>query len=321
MGSINIGRGENMIEPLHSIMKVGIVQFVLYPCLDGNGPILESVKRICADPYFDSIELTWIKDNQVRGEVRRIIQASGIHAAYCAHPWLLLQGLDLSSADETNRTGAINAIRQAIDDADYYGIKSVALLSGAYPGLIGKAAAMDRLEESLEFICAYARERDILILLEAFDQEFDKKQLIGKAEDSAEIAERICRNWSNFGIMVDLSHLPMLGETPKQALEPIAKYIKHVHIGNCYMDNRYDPAWGDSHPYFGYPGGKNDTEEITAFLKALFDIGYFKRQPLIRPTLSFEIKPIGSEEPETLIANAKRKLNEAWRRLNVEDCV
>ena len=33
------------------------------------------------------------------------------------------------------------------------------------------------------------------------------------------------------------------------------------------------------------------------------------------PILSFEVKPWGDEDPELVIANAKRTLNEAWAKL------
>ena len=33
------------------------------------------------------------------------------------------------------------------------------------------------------------------------------------------------------------------------------------------------------------------------------------------PILSFEVKPFGDEDPEIVIANAKRVLNEAWARV------
>jgi hypothetical protein len=48
------------------------------------------------------------------------------------------------------------------------------------------------------------------------------------------------------------------------------------------------------------------------YLRVLLKIGYLSRkQPRI---LSFEVKPFGDEEPEVVIANAKRVLNQAWAR-------
>ena len=35
-----------------------------------------------------------------------------------------------------------------------------------------------------------------------------------------------------------------------------------------------------------------------------------------RPIVSFEVKPWGDEDPDLVVANAKRALNLAWSKLN-----
>jgi hypothetical protein len=46
------------------------------------------------------------------------------------------------------------------------------------------------------------------------------------------------------------------------------------------------------------------------YLKVLFEIGYLN--PDNRRFLSFEVKPVGDEDPDIVVANAKRVLNLAW---------
>jgi hypothetical protein len=73
------------------------------------------------------------------------------------------------------------------------------------------------------------------------------------------------------------------------------------------------PAYGDAHPRFGFPGGSNDVDELVDYLQVLIDIGYLKEgEPKV---VSFEVKPYGDEDPELVIANAKRTLNRAWAKL------
>jgi sugar phosphate isomerase/epimerase len=115
--------------------------------------------------------------------------------------------------------------------------------------------------------------------------------------------------------MVDLSHIPLLGESPAQALQPVRDHVAHIHIGNAYSQNRQDPAWGDQHPRFGYPGSANDVPEIVAFLRELFAIGYLRADGARRGAVSFEIKPVGDEDPTVMLAAAKRKLLAAWAEL------
>jgi len=49
---------------------------------------------------------------------------------------------------------------------------------------------------------------------------------------------------------------------------------------------------------------------LIEYLRILLEIGYLN--PLNRRILSFEVKPVGNEDPDIVIANAKRVLNLAW---------
>ena len=67
------------------------------------------------------------------------------------------------------------------------------------------------------------------------------------------------------------------------------------------------------HPRFGFPNSAIGVEAVRDFLRTLLDIGFLNTgKP---PIVSFEVKPWGDEEPELVIANAKRVLNEAWAGL------
>lgn len=305
-----------MNTPLHKHVKPGLVHFMAFPeAMKGLAPVKKSLKKILRDEYFEVVEITWIKNPAMRAQVKEMLATSGMEVKYGAQPRLLTQGLDLNSADADHRKLAVKDIKEAVDDAVDLGISDVGLLSGKYPGEAQKGRAMEWLEESLHEICRYAAYKGANIVLEVFDQTIDKKCLIGKASDALEISERVCAKNKNFGLMVDLSHIPLLNESPADALRPVKEYVRHIHIGNCYMDAIGDPAYGDQHPRFGYPGGANDVPEIVAFLKELFHIGYLKEDASARTPVSFEIKPVGKEDPMLVIANAKRKLNEAWARL------
>ena len=99
-----------------------------------------------------------------------------------------------------------------------------------------------------------------------------------------------------------------------ESLVPIKDYIKHIHIGNCVIKEGYE-GFGDTHVGFGFDNSENDVDELVDFLKALFEIGYLGEGK--RPVVSFEVKPWGDEDPDVVIANAKRTLDEAWIKLEL----
>jgi sugar phosphate isomerase/epimerase len=305
--------------PLHHVIRPGIVHFMAFPAtMKGEGPILETCRQILADSFFEVIEITWIKDPAVRAKVKALLAGAGVEAKHGAQPRLLSQKLDLNSADVAMRERAIEEVKRAVEEAAEMGIRDVGLLSGADVAPAQRPAAMDRLENSLVRLCRYAAGFGCSIVLEVFDRDIDKKCLVGPADTAREIAERVKRTCPNFGLMVDLSHIPLLGESPAQALQPVCEHVVHIHIGNAYFKNRQDPAWGDNHPRFGYPGSANDVPEIVAFLREIFAIGYLRADGTRRGAVSFEIKPVGDEDSAVMIAAAKRKLVEAWAKLTLE---
>ena len=70
----------------------------------------------------------------------------------------------------------------------------------------------------------------------------------------------------------------------------------------------------DAHPRFGFENSENGVDEVVQFLQVLRDIGFISEEK--RPIVSFEVKPWGDEDPDLVVANAKRALNLAWSKLN-----
>jgi len=308
-----------MNAPLHHIIRPGIVQFMAFPAtMKGEGPILESYKHILADSYFEVIEISWIRDPAIRAQAKALLDSAGVEVKYGAQPRLLSQKLDLNSTDEAHRQRAVAEIKSAVDEAAELGISDVGFLSGSDVPMAERDAALDRLVQSISECCGYAAPLGVNLVLEVFDQTVDKKCLIGPAKTASMLADRVKQKHENFGLLVDLSHIVLLNETPRQALLPVKDHLVHIHIGNAYFGpDRNDPYWGDNHPSFGHPGTPNDVPQIVEFLEVLFEIGYLKKDGSKRGAVSFEIKPIGTIDPEVMIANAKRKLGEAWARLAI----
>jgi sugar phosphate isomerase/epimerase len=303
-----------MNESLHKFMKVGLVHFMAYPStIKGEGPVFETVKKIVLDDYFTAIEITTVKDKDERNKVKTLLDASHMTITYGAQPRLLTTGLNINDLKEEGRQKALDNLKEGIDEACEMGAVGFAFLSGKYEEAT-KERSYKALINSTKEICSYVKSKgDMKVALEVFDYDVDKKSLIGPAPLALRYAKEIREEFDNFGLMVDLSHIPLIHETIEDSLLPVKDYIIHAHIGNCVVKSPDMPGYGDLHPRFGFPNGENDVEEVIAYLKVLFDIGYLGEGK--RPIVSFEVRPFGDDDPDVVIANAKRTLNEAWARL------
>jgi sugar phosphate isomerase/epimerase len=306
-----------MDKSWEGILKLGIVHFMAFPeTLKGEGPILETVTKIAEDAFFTAIEVTWMKEADVRKKARDVLEASHLTVYYGAQPPLLIGNLDLNSPEEEERIKAIDQVKDCINEAEEMGAKRVAVLSGPDPGDARRAQARDFLIQSLKEICAYGEEKGIGITLETFDRDVDKRRLVGPCEEAAAIAEEVREDFPSFGIMYDLSHLPLLEEKPLEALSALKDHLVHIHIGNCVISDPSHPAYGDTHPRFGIEGGENDVPQLVEFLRALFEVGYLTEEPRGEsPIVAFEVKPLPGESSGVVIASAKRVWKEAWARL------
>jgi sugar phosphate isomerase/epimerase len=281
--------------------------------IKGEGPVYETIRKIAVDDYFSAIEITTIKDPETRLAVKKMLETSHMTVAYGAQPRLLTTGMNINSLVEEERQQALNNLKQGIDEAYEIGASSFAFLSGNYEES-RKEEAFQALVKSTNEICAYAKSKgEMKIALEVFDFDVDKRSLIGPAVLALRYAKEIRKVHEHFGLMVDLSHIPLIHETIEESILPVKDYIVHAHIGNCVVKSPDMAAYGDVHPRFGFPNGENDVDEVVEYLKVLLDIGFLNTQT--PPVVSFEIKPFGNEDADVVIANAKRVLNLAWARV------
>lgn len=305
--------------PLHDYMQVGIVQFMIYPqCIGGTGPILETVTSLADDIFFDFLELGRIDGKEIRKQVISVLSQARVSVEYDGQPFTLLPGLDLEAELASERQKAIDAMKQAIDQAAEFSSPTCGVMSGKlYPSDINVDAAVGRLTESLVCLCEYAQQYGITLCLENFDQvPYSKNCLIGQTTMAATLAQRVRDSAPNFGLLPDLSHTPIMNETPRQMVEAANGYIVRTQIGNG-SSNPYSSHYGDNHPYFGAPLTGVGINQLTEFLQALVDVGFLSRAQ--RGKVGFEVKPASGEDPLAIIAGSKRALTEAWQHVRLPE--
>jgi sugar phosphate isomerase/epimerase len=263
------------------------------------------------------VEITWIKNPEIRAQARAMLEISHMTVCYGAQPLLLSTGCNLNDLDEAGRQKAVALVKTGIDEAYEMGAASLAFLSGRYEEVRKEEAYRALVASTLE-LSAYAKARGALRLsLEIFDHAIDKRSLIGPAALAVRFSEDIRRAYPEFGLLVDLSHIPLIGEDMEESLRLMKDHLVHAHMGNCVVRTPGSPVYGDNHPRFGFPGGENDVAELARYLRCLLDIGFLSESR--RPVVSFEVKPYGDEDSDLVVANAKRTLDEAWARLPMNE--
>ncbi|MFV0503451.1 MAG: sugar phosphate isomerase/epimerase family protein [Lachnospirales bacterium] len=293
-----------MRESIHKYFKVGTISWMSFP----NLSVIEQVRRIAIDDYFDAIEVSLCKDEAERDEVKRILEQSLLKVCYGAQPRLLGPKLNPNDINEEGRIAAEKTLLEAIDEAEYLGAKGVAFLSGKWEEET-RDLSYNQLLKTTRNLCDYAKDKDMMIELEVFDFDMDKASLIGPAPYAAQFAGDMRSTHNNFGLLVDLSHFPTTYETSKFVIQTLRPYITHLHFGNAVIKPGCE-AYGDKHPRFGFPHSANDIAELVDYLTVLKEEGFFdSKEPLV---LSMEVTLIGNEDAEIIIANTKRVLNRAW---------
>jgi sugar phosphate isomerase/epimerase len=302
-----------MQQPYQAVTQVGLVHFMAFPFAQkGEGDIVGSIERIAADEFFSFLEVTSIPEAD-RDAVRAIAESAHLQLGFGAHPTILGGKLNPNSTDDDVRQAAITQLKPTIDEAAQLGAVAWTFLSGSHGGADVEAAELDAMVATTIDLCRYAGERGLAVTCEQFDRSIEKKCLIGPAAITKTFADRVSAEVDNFGICLDLSHLPILDEQASETVPLLGQHFNHAHAGNAYLGDTSDPMYGDQHPYFGYPGGVNDVPELTDYIEVLWRTGYFQRDCATRlPVFSFEVKPGPDHNIEFVLANTKRVFLEAW---------
>ncbi len=295
-----------MSESIETYFRLGTLNWMSYP--PTRYDVLESIRKIVCDPFFTAVEISHIEDRVTRRQAAELLRQSHMDVCFGAHPQLLGGGLNPNALDETERKKAEETLLSAVDEAVEIGATGMAFLSGHWNEAC-KEENFSQLLKTTSAVCAYAKGKGIQVELEVFDYDVDKKALIGPAPLAARFAAEMYREYDNFGLLVDLSHIPITHETSAFVIKTLRPYITHLHYGNAVMMPGED-AYGDMHPCFGYPNSCSDVPELTEYLQVLREEGFFRRNaPLI---LSMEVAPRPHQDADIVIANTKRALCRAW---------
>lgn len=278
--------------------------------------LLKSLDTILGDDYFGAIEVTWIKSPALRAKAAKKLKDSGKVVCFACQPVQLyneerlIDPEDISDTNENNRRSAVARIVELLDQAVELGAKYIAVYSGKCPDPDRRTAQKRALARSLGEICDAAGKKKVTVLLEAFDTranppEFPKAfkgATVGTCQDSAEVADMVVneRGRKNFGLMIDMSHMVQMGETPAD-LDAVAPFLGWFHVANCVLNAANKDAavrYGDLHPRFTTADSEVDMRVLIDYCCKLIEIDY-------AGPIGFEVRPVGSEVQENVIAGTK----------------
>ncbi len=309
-------------------VELGFVHFMAYPdAAEEDGSLLASLQAAALDPFWGCVEIKPLKSRELEAEVADLFANLHMDVLVASQYTLLSNNLNLNSLDESLRRKSIDAVKADLEQAVRLGAPGLAVLSGPLESTGGDAPkrARQALVDSLVELCNFALEispdpdQPLMVELETFDDAIDKRSLMGPSGAADALAAEISEAVPNFGLLLDLSHLPLLGESPEEAVSAAIGHLTHVHAGNCLMSDESSPLYGDKHPPFGWPGTENDTPELVRYLRALKNAGYFDKQLATRyPVFSFEVKPVPPQSPELLLADTRRVFEAALAELAKE---
>lgn len=277
------------------------------------------------DGYWRTVQIPPVGSRDAATELGAELRLAGVRPTFDIGGTVTDGELNLQSPDPVIRAEALETAKELVDQAYLIGARVADFNPGPAPGPETRAQELAYLADSLVRLCDYAaekaaelgRRRDgespelLTISLEHFDREVDKRRILGPTKEAAEFIGCLRGRVPNIGLTMDLSHLVLLGEDPKEAVAVAGSYVTNAHLSNCILADRSDPRWGDRHPPFFVPGGAVDAVTLEAFVSGLQEIGYFTPGSSGSGMLTFQVKPAPGEDSLVVAAGCRRLLKDA----------
>lgn len=271
-----------------------------------------TLREVLAYPEFAVVDLYLAGDAAQQEREAALIRASGKQVVYNFPLLHLLPGCNPNATDpeiaERTRVMALGHFNAAATA----GAKLVTVASGPNPAPAEHDAAWNGWIEYLAWAGEQAAARGQRVVIEPFDQSVGKNLLIGPTADAVRAVQEVrARGIETVGLMVDMGHLPIMGETFAQALWLSAPYLWHIHLGSAVLRDPAHPWYGDFHPPLGLPEGEHDGSHLTAFLRVLRAVGYLDAPGAV---LTLEMRPYPDCTQRQSVERWLEMVAEAWQQ-------
>ena len=300
-----------MRQDIREYARIGFVHHLLYPrCVGDAAYHFETLNEFVQRDDMETFDCCIPFGEPYKQKAIAAVKNSGKEAVYSMHLFPLRK-ISLSSDSPQEQ----NLIRLYLEDqiavASAMGATGFVFASGADVPAPERPVARENFRNVCEWLCSELDKYGITALLEPFDREFDKKFLYGPTSECMELINALKPGIDNFGIELDVAHLPLMGESFEHAFSTVAPKLKRIHIGNCVLKDSSSKWYGDTHPPVGFTGGEIDIPELTEILRLALNIGYLDKTN--RGALVLEMQPFPDKTVEETIRDSLKRLEHAWK--------
>jgi len=256
------------------VFEKSIVLPAFFPNSMENTQHFLNVIKIISNYGISFVEF-YYKGNK-KEVIREYLVKYNIKSIYLGAMAAKQKGLNLSSQKEKLRGKAVQELKKCIDDAYFYGSRSLLLNSGQRPDNgeydIAYECLKKSLKELLKYIDVSAKDYKLNLTLEPGDTRVDSFSLIGNTDLAIKLVQEIREKYKKFGLTMDTSHLRQLDEKPLDSIKKTFPYCNHIHLANCIIKDKTSNLYGDKHPEFGIEGGEISIEELRNILETIKEI-------------------------------------------------
>lgn len=290
--------------------RIGLVHHMLYPqCVEDPASHEATLGAFSRRTDIETFDCCVPYDAAIRRRLAPLLKGCGKEIVYASHLFPLRKISFCSTCPQEQ-----GLIRLAMSDlirvAGKAGASAVIFGSGSGGPRENHEAARSAFSSFCRWFCKELDRHGMSAMLEPFDTDVDKKFLMGPVRDCVSLVESLLPETANFGIELDIAHLPLMGENIEDAIRAAAPHLLRVHLGNCILKDKTSSFYGDMHPPVGFEGGEIDTPELTRVLRTLLDIGYLSKES--RGALVLEIKPFPGRTPDESVTDNFQRLDKAW---------
>ncbi len=311
-----------MQYPWTEFFQLGLVVPAFFPEVrERKGPVLEIIRKLAADPFFQALEFSGAEEPTVQRELTKVVRSGGKSLVFSGGTYCYLGQNNLHDLDEAKREKAVKNVEKIIDEAIGYGCQILYVMGFEAPAQQERSRAIKKFAHSLTTLAEYARKKNpsspLTVSVENFYILRQTPFLIGPTLEFAQMLGDLRRQNSNLGLTFDTSHILQLKEDLPSTYKQVQDVMAHIHLSNCLIKDRSSAFYGDKHPPYGFPGSEIGIPELAAFLKVLKGAGHFSHTfPTGKPVLSLEVITPAGQTPEGNLAEAKEAFRKAWERFS-----